>query len=629
MKMAILFFSFLLMHSIMQAQTWSWSSEDPVAGSDLTVTVKDLDIEEDIHVVGYYFKGNDIVTSDINYIVEDGGLKMTLKVPETNWIRLVIKDENNQPVSGDHRDVTWAGAPAKSSLVDYANATAAYYRVMGLSRNETELAKMYREAIDANPAWLDNPLVLKSYYSMSKAAAAEEDLARINAHLKSCEAKSDPVAQDVLITAIRIAKETGDSTLHKSLRRKLDQSYPQSLISQEDEYLLFTKAGSLADKIILRDQFKSKYEVNETNRWMYDRMTSSLIRECAAKEEWDKVNEYINELMDPSTRASVCNEYAWTLAGEGLEKDPSNLDLASNLSSSSLLLLSPEMKKPATMSQSEWERSLEYSKASYGDTYAMILFKQGKYDEALVKQAHAVKMYDYNDLEMNERYAIYLDKSNKKEELLSFTEDMITSGKATSKMKEMHEQIWMKEKTHEQLYEQYIGQLESIAKQKRLEELKGMWLDNAALPFTLKNLDGRTVSLEDYKGKTVVLDFWATWCGPCKASFPGMKNAVEHYSADQNVVFLFIDTWEKGKDVPEKVRNFITENNYPFHVLMDSADAVVTQYKVDGIPTKFIIGPDQKIRFKSVGYGGNNEVLVEELITMIDMARNGGKIITP
>jgi hypothetical protein len=62
---------------------------------------------------------------------------------------------------------------------------------------------------------------------------------------------------------------------------------------------------------------------------------------------------------------------------------------------------------------------------------------------------------------------------------------------------------------------------------------------------------------------------------------------------------------------------------------MDSESSVVSKYKVDGIPTKLVIGPDQKVRFKSTGYGGNNDALVEEMIAMIEIAQNGGKMITP
>lgn len=626
MKSLIILLSFFLPSQFINAQTWTWSSENPKAGSDLTVTVNNLKIEEDIHIVSFYFKGDDLVTSDINYIVENGALKMTLKTPESNWIRIVVKDENNQPIAGDHRDIVWAGAPSKSSLVDFANATAAYHKIMGLNRNEGELTAMYRDAISANPKWLDDPTVLRTYYKMAKASAANEDLARVKSHLSACEAAPTPVDHDVMITAIKIAQESGDTILHKSLRKKLDETYPQSLLKQEEQFAFFSKAPSGEEKIKLRDQFKSTYGVTDANRHIYDRMTATIISDCAAKDEWTKVKDYINEIMDPSTKADICNEHAWTLSGEGIDNEAKELELAADLSSTSLRLMSPDLKKPAMLSQSEWERNLEFSRAMYGDTYALILYKQGKYDEALEQQRNAVTTYHFNEPDMNERYVLYMDKAGKKEELLSFTEERIKEGNATAKMKEMHEKIWMNERSQAQLYDQYLSQLESAAKMKRQEEIKKKWMDDSmATNFTLKDLDGKTVSLTDLKGKTVVLDFWATWCGPCKASFPGMQDAVEHYANDKNVVFLFVDTWEKGKNIEENVRKFISDHKYPFRVLMDTGDAVVSQYKVDGIPTKFIIGPDQKVRFKSVGYSGNNEQLVEELITMIEMtrARNG------
>ena len=104
-----------------------------------------------------------------------------------------------------------------------------------------------------------------------------------------------------------------------------------------------------------------------------------------------------------------------------------------------------------------------------------------------------------------------------------------------------------------------------------------------------------------------------------------MKTALEHYASDDDVVFLFIDTWETGENIPDKVSSFLKENNYPFHALLDGKNQVVANYKVEGIPTKFIIDKDQKIRFKVIGYNGSEEGLVEELMTMIEMTQNGGK----
>lgn len=622
-------FYFLLLSILpfcLQSQSWKWSKEKLIPGQDVTVTLNNIDTDQDLYAVGYYFQNGKLTTSDINFIVEDEVVKMTLKVPEqTNWLRIVVKDAENEIVSGDNKDVILAGAPAGASLIDFANATAAYNRLLGLTNEEPVTVKMYREAILASPSWMENALVLQHYYRTAKAAQAEEDLRRIQTFVAACEAEAQP-SQDLLISAIRIAKDQGDTTLVKNLRRKLNTSYPQSLLAQEDAFMKFREATELADKIVLRDKFRAAYPVNEFNRGLHDQMTSSLIQECVNKSEWEKMEDYVNELVDPSTKASVCNNYAWTLAGEGLDNEASQLDLAARLSAASLQATKENKNVPLGFTTREWEASKEFSEAMYGDTYALILFKQGAYDDAIDYQAKAVEGYHYNDLEMNERYVVYLDKAGKKEETISFIEDMMKDGNSSAAMAEIHERLW-NERSKEQLYDRYVSQLEAIAKERLEAEIKEKWMDMPVQSFSLKNLDGKQVSLDDYKGKTIVVDFWATWCGPCKASFPGMKNAVEHFANDPDVVFLFVDTWEGGDGVQAKVKKFITDNNYPFHVLMDSDNAVVESFDVDGIPTKFIIDGNQRIRFKSVGYGGNNEALVQELITMIGLAKNNGKII--
>lgn len=154
---------------------------------------------------------------------------------------------------------------------------------------------------------------------------------------------------------------------------------------------------------------------------------------------------------------------------------------------------------------------------------------------------------------------------------------------------------------------------------------KAEMIEKDAPAFTLTNMKGETVSLKDYLGKIVIIDFWATWCGPCIMSFPGMQAAVNKYANDPEVEFLFINTWQSEENYKELVTNFINEHNYNFHVLYDEMKdrdrATVTAYGVRGIPTKVFIDQQGKIRFQSAGGNANVDVVVGEMDAKIELIK--------
>jgi thiol-disulfide isomerase/thioredoxin len=133
-------------------------------------------------------------------------------------------------------------------------------------------------------------------------------------------------------------------------------------------------------------------------------------------------------------------------------------------------------------------------------------------------------------------------------------------------------------------------------------------LNQPAPDFKLKDVSGKWVSLADYKGKTLVIDFWATWCVPCRESFPAIKAAMDKYKDDPNVKFLFIDTREKTSDYPELVKKFLADTKYPFHVVFDEKDddgkmgAMFKKYVMPGIPTKYFIDGNGIIKYQSIGF---------------------------
>jgi len=141
--------------------------------------------------------------------------------------------------------------------------------------------------------------------------------------------------------------------------------------------------------------------------------------------------------------------------------------------------------------------------------------------------------------------------------------------------------------------------------------------------FSLVDLDGKSVKLSELRGKVVVLDFWATWCGPCIMSFPGMKLSMDKFKDNPNVKFLFVNTYERvsADQWKSTVSTFVKQRGFTtFPVILDVGGEVAGNYGVNGIPAKFCIDKEGKIKFKSTGYLGSNDAIVAEMTHWIEEA---------
>jgi len=124
----------------------------------------------------------------------------------------------------------------------------------------------------------------------------------------------------------------------------------------------------------------------------------------------------------------------------------------------------------------------------------------------------------------------------------------------------------------------------------------GTGIGNLAPDFELQSLDGQTFSLSNMQGKPVLLNFWATWCGPCRFEMPLLQEIYEEYSG-KGLVLVTVDIGES----PSQVEKSLQSQGLSLPVLLDTRAKVATTYNVSGIPTTLFIDKDGIIKDKKIG----------------------------
>lgn len=131
--------------------------------------------------------------------------------------------------------------------------------------------------------------------------------------------------------------------------------------------------------------------------------------------------------------------------------------------------------------------------------------------------------------------------------------------------------------------------------------------------IALETLDGSTASLADFRGHPVVLNFWATWCIPCKEEMPLIADFEERYAPD--LVVLGLNYGERK----EMVQDFVEQNEIPFRILLDPSQSTGADYMVRGFPTTYFIDKDGILR--SMHIGQLSEDLLDEYMKTIGLSQ--------
>ncbi len=624
----------MVITSLLNGQTLKLSSDHPQPGE--TIRFMAFDLPADANVQAFFINGKDFDARDVDFSAENGKVSGTVNTSNKDVaFFLLAKDKGEETIA--HLPVLLYQADRQTPVQGAHGSISLGYgrmnRYMGIEGDFDKAASSLKAEFARQPAIKGDPFWAPYYaglgMSLSDQAAIDESKAKIEALRKNKKA-----TEKDLMLALSLAQtlKTEDADQLKTAADQIKKKFPKGETALNDLLNQFYETKDLAQKAELFDRWKKAGGTDETSG---ERMASVLANMYGNAEDYAGFDKYIAMVKSPVTKAGALNGLAWNLSGdwpmeEGAAPDKALLQRAANMSHESLRLMEeviadPAKSKPPYYTANTWKGYMKNSYGMYADTYALLMHRLGKNDDALKYQQIACEDSKFESPEMNERYCVYLEAGKGAAEAETMLAKLISEGYGTGAMKNQYKRIFIAQNTLETAADKSLAGLEEKARQKSLEELKKKMINEAAPAFVLRNLEGQEVSLESLRGKVVVLDFWATWCGPCKASFPGMQRAVTQHKDQDDVVFLFVDTWENGKDKLKNVSEFIKSNQYTFNVIMDDDNSVVEKYKVEGIPTKFVIDRAGNIRFKSVGYSGSEDGLVTEMMLMIELA---GKDIT-
>ena len=271
-----------------------------------------------------------------------------------------------------------------------------------------------------------------------------------------------------------------------------------------------------------------------------------------------------------------------------------------------------------------WATDRQARQRQLMNTYARTLEQQAKYADAYTAYQSVINPNDIDnsDPKTNEHYYLCALRTDHAVDARPMAEAAVQAGKATPALKSaLHDWYAKQPENNPAKADAYLVDLEADLKAEQRDDLQQVLINEPAPAFVLTDLQGRTISSSAMKGKVVVLDFWATWCGPCIASFPAMQQAQTKFQNDPNVRFLFVNTREGGP--VQRVHTFMNKHPYNFVVPLDGQQKMANAYKVLGIPTKVVIGPNGRVRYRQIGFSGDPEATVNELTLVVEMLKDG------
>ncbi len=601
----------------------------PVLGSAITVTYHTDHADARLNGVGA-FNGQALIwrSDEAPIFVEwpmtkkNGAWTGTLRVQDSTWraglVRFATPDEKRVD---DNQGTYWTflvhgknGKPVRGAYLALANTYMSRFPGFRRKKNLEEA----RTALDRENALYpgQRQSIFQSWEIELAEKRGDKDIkTRISKELARM-VNNAPEDRELLQTA---------RTWYRRLRMKDKQKELDAMILKLDPH------GETARQIALEKLFTERDPKKRADAAMGflreypdadNQQKSSVVSILARAERIEEALKVLSSMPRPA--GSLYNTIAWTL----IEKKK-DLEKGVELAERAIMLLrepSPE-SKASYYSNHFWNESNRSSLGYALDTYAYGLHQLGRLQEALDAYAEAFALTDGNNPDINRRYVECSLEAGDNERALDVVREALEHGNSNDALLKLGKKAFAALNSSGKGFDAFVAEARAKAVERFRTELMENRINQPAPSFTAVNTAGETIVLEKLKGKVVVLDFWATWCGPCKAAFPYVQKVYEKYRANPNVVILAVNTWEstKGEKRKKAVNAFIKKNKYTFPVIFDES-GIVDAYGVEGIPTQFFIDRDGAIQFKEIGFKGPN--MAEQMTIMIDMLLSGNEFLS-
>lgn len=369
----------------------------------------------------------------------------------------------------------------------------------------------------------------------------------------------------------------GDSALAKKFNNLVLQSYPSGCwaaqVTSLEYQKRFLRAESPKQQIAIYKEFKNRFAAwkGECAEWYLENIEcitflSRLILACNKLNELESWRSAVDSLP-PSAKY-----FTYFLASKTLNEERKFLDISELLSKESAVWMQDHLNAPRLISDRLWITDSEVRKnredllAECLSTHAISLILQNKNDQAFQFFQKAIEHSHKKKDEINRLFKEYFLKEN------TFVNN--------------------------NQQRKFVSKVPNLIK-----------YEPASITFLDQNQ--KKVSLSDYKGKIIVLDFWASWCAPCLVGFDGLNKIKSNLRKNREVVFLLVNTQERGdyETNLKKAETIMKRRRLDFILLFDIVNQANSIFDFSSLPTTVIIDKSGLVRYQYSGSDKSNELL--------------------